>query len=101
MPLFWITRRVKCAKAPFGHDFDKPPVTDQLRLHQRRKIADANTATAAVIAAIAAAVSVGDCSAVARSGLRILAPASARQTRRPKALVRQRGRMRGYRSQRR
>lgn len=61
MPLFWISRRVKCAKAPFGHDFDKPPVTDQLRLHHRRKIADADTATAAVIAAIAAAVSAGDC----------------------------------------
>jgi len=36
-------RQVECAKVPFGHDFNKLPVADQLRLHHRRKIADANT----------------------------------------------------------
>jgi hypothetical protein len=37
-------RQVDCAKVPFRHDFNKPPAADQLRLHHRRKIADATPA---------------------------------------------------------
>jgi hypothetical protein len=36
-------QQIYSAKVPFGHDFNKLPIADQLRLHQRRKITDADT----------------------------------------------------------
>ena len=37
-------RQVECANVPLGHDFNKSPVADQLGLHDRREIANAQTA---------------------------------------------------------